>query len=225
MKKLAVFDIDGTIFRSSLVIELTEALVESGVFRPGIRKTYEKEYGNWLDRKSGYERYINALVRAFGKNITGLSVARVNKISEIIVEVHRNRVYRYTRDLVKKLRQKKYYVVALSYSPLHIVGPFAKKFGFHEVVGTTYESKNGRFTGEQTRPASDKAKILGTILKKRKLNLRGSVGVGDTESDIPFLEMVESPICFNPNMKLYRAARRNGWKVIVERKDVIYELN
>jgi len=32
MKKLAIFDIDGTIFRSSLTIELLESLIEEGVF-------------------------------------------------------------------------------------------------------------------------------------------------------------------------------------------------
>lgn len=70
----------------------------------------------------------------------------------------------------------------------------------------------------------NKALILQRAVKKEGLTLKGSIGVGDTESDIPFLELVEEAICFNPNEKLYRAARRNGWKIIVERKDVIYEL-
>jgi hypothetical protein len=30
-RKLAIFDIDGTVFRSSLLIELTDALVRDGV--------------------------------------------------------------------------------------------------------------------------------------------------------------------------------------------------
>jgi phosphoserine phosphatase len=36
--------------------------------------------------------------------------------------------------------------------------------------------------------------------------------------------MVETPICFNPNKKLYEYAKRSGWKIVVERKDVIYDL-
>ena len=43
-------------------------------------------------------------------------------------------------------------------------------------------------------------------------------------SDVPFLELVARPICFNPSSKLYRHAKRNKWNVVVERKDVIYEL-
>jgi phosphoserine phosphatase len=62
-------------------------------------------------------------------------------------------------------------------------------------------------------------------MAKENLILRGSVGVGDTESDIAFLKFVSRPICFNPNKKLYDHARRAGWEVVVERKDVIYQRN
>jgi len=48
--------------------------------------------------------------------------------------------------------------------------------------------------------------------------------MGDTESDIGFLKMVKHPIAFNPNLNLERVARRNGWKIIVEKKDVIYDI-
>jgi phosphoserine phosphatase len=47
---------------------------------------------------------------------------------------------------------------------------------------------------------------------------------GDTESDIPMLELVEIPIAFNPNKKLFEHAKARGWRTVVERKDVIYEL-
>lgn len=225
MKKIAIFDIDGTIFRSSLVIELTEALIQVGIFPRSAEKIYEKEHQNWMDRRGDYEKYIDAVVAAFGKFIKGKDVKKVNKISEQIINFHKNRVYVYTRDLVKQLRRKNYYVVAISYSPEKTVEVFCKNFGFHQIFGTTYTSKNEKFDGGHYRLASDKSKILKYVLKNKNLSLKGSVGVGDTESDIPFLKMVQNPICFNPNRKLYRAARRYGWKVRVERKDVIYELN
>jgi len=50
------------------------------------------------------------------------------------------------------------------------------------------------------------------------------VAVGDTEGDIGLLESVTQPICFNPNQALYTHAKRQGWKVVIERKDVIYHL-
>ena len=99
--------------------------------------------------------------------------------------------------------------------------------GFDKMYGLIYEiDRQKRFTGKilHAELISDKAEILKRAIEKEKLTLKGSVGVGDTESDITFLKMVEKPICFNPNQKLYQYAKRAGWKIIVERKDVIYHL-
>jgi phosphoserine phosphatase len=48
--------------------------------------------------------------------------------------------------------------------------------------------------------------------------------VGDSEADIPMLSAVEYPICFNPNSKLFAHAKEQNWTVVVERKDVVYEM-
>jgi phosphoserine phosphatase len=100
--------------------------------------------------------------------------------------------------------------------------------GFDKVYGRLLEldARARRFTGKGlfTELIFDKAKVLRRAAEKGGLTMRGSVGVGDTESDIPFLKLVDRPICFNPNKALYRAARRHGWPVVVERKDVIYEM-
>jgi len=72
---------------------------------------------------------------------------------------------------------------------------------------------------------SDKAKVLERAVQKEGLTLEGSIGVGDTEGDITMLSKVEQPICFNPNQLLYNEAKKQGWKIVVERKDVIYEIS
>ncbi|MEK7518545.1 MAG: HAD-IB family hydrolase, partial [Patescibacteria group bacterium] len=70
----------------------------------------------------------------------------------------------------------------------------------------------------------DKAKILKLAAAHHSLSLKGSIGLGDSEGDIPMLKLVDRPICFNPNSILYRHAKRQGWEIIVERKDVVYKL-
>ena len=72
--RLAIIDIDGTIFRSSLVIELCHGLVKAGVFPRASIKEIQKEYLAWLNRKGGYEAYINKVVKIYIKHI----VARNN---------------------------------------------------------------------------------------------------------------------------------------------------
>lgn len=83
-----------------------------------------------------------------------------------------------------------------------------------------------RFTGEIVEKSliENKATIIDRVIEHNGFTLEDSVGVGDTEGDIPLLSRVETPICFNPNQKLYKHAQEAGWQVVVERKDVIYTL-
>lgn len=227
MKKVAIFDVDGTIFRSSLLIEVVEEMIENGTLPESSREGYKTEELAWRDRKGTYEEYIEALVRSFTTHLKGVAYTDFDKAAKTVVEKYKDRVYRYTRDLVKVLKSKGYYLLAISQSPKGILDDFCKRLGFDKVYGRFYETgPSERFTGEiaDLHLIQNKANIVKRAVEKEGLTLDGSVGVGDTEGDIPLLELVENPICFNPNMALYKHAKRSGWKVVVERKDVIYEL-
>jgi phosphoserine phosphatase len=54
---------------------------------------------------------------------------------------------------------------------------------------------------------------------------QASIGVGDSESDIPMLSTIETPIAFNPTKSLYRHAMSEKWQIVIERKNVVYKLN
>ena len=226
-RKVAIFDIDGTIFRSSLLIEVVEVMIENKLFDFSARKEYEKEETEWLDRKGDYESYINAVVKVFMKNIKGISYEDFELAGKIVIERYKNRTYRYTRDLILSLKKKKYFLLAISQSPKGILDGFCEKLGFDKVYGRFYElDSSGKFTGKVINEdlISDKSNIVRRAMEKENLTLEASVGVGDTEGDISFLETVGEPICFNPNLKLYRHAKKKSWRVVVERKDVVYEL-
>ncbi|MBL7045695.1 MAG: HAD family phosphatase [Parcubacteria group bacterium] len=226
-KKVAIFDVDGTIFRSSLVVELTEALIDKGVFPKSTEAEYKKQYKKWVEREGDYEAYINSLVVAFMKNIKGIHYGDFSDLANEVVDEQNKRVYRYTRDLVKSLKKKNYFLLAISQSPKTILDGFCRSLGFDKVYGRVYElGPQDRFTGVviDEHLIENKTNIVYRAMEKEGLTLKNSIGVGDTEGDISFLEMVDNPICFNPNSKLYKHAKRMDWKVVVERKDVIYEL-
>lgn len=227
MKKVAIFDIDGTVFRSSLFIELVEALIEEGVFPKSAQAEYRKRKLAWLDREAGYEAYIGTMVKTFHRHIKGVPYKQFSQIGERVVAEHKNRVYRYTRDLIRDLKGKGYFLLAISQSPKSILEHFCKHLGFNKVYGRIYElGPEGCFTGAVTDEhlIANKANIVKRAIEKEGLTLKGSTGVGDTADDLSFLELVENPIAFNPNKALYRHAKRNTWPIVVERKDAVYEL-
>ncbi len=226
-KKVAVFDVDGTIFRSSLLIELVETLIERDVFPVAIRATYKRAYEEWFNREGSYDAYIKAVVDAFMKHIKGVSYGDFDEAVKLVVSRNQHRVYRFTRDLAEKLKKRGYYLLAISHSPKGVAELFCKKLGFDKVYGIFYElGPTDRFTGRviDEHLILNKGAVFKRAVQKENLTLSGSIAVGDTESDLPLFEMVEKPICFNPNSRLYKHAKRNNWKIVVERKDVIYEI-
>lgn len=223
----AFFDIDGTVFRSSLLIELVERLLDAGLFPKGAREEFDHLERRWRDREGKYEDYINALVKTFLKHIKGVHYGDFADIGREVVAEKSKRVYRYTRDLIAELRNDGYYLVAISQSPKTVLDEFCRQYGFDKVYGRMYEiGPQDRFTGEliDEHLIANKANIVARVIEKEGVSMRGSIAVGDTEGDIPLLEAVERPICFNPNQALFGHAGLRGWPVVVERKDVIYEL-
>ncbi len=226
-KKVAVFDLDGTVFRSSLLIELLEELVAEGIFPAQARKIYEKQYLDWFARKGSYEDYIAKVIETYGKLIAGIKAEKVWQAAQKVIAFQKNRVYCFTRNLISSLKGGRY-LLAISGSPREMVKNFGGEFGFNKVYGRIFAAnKQGRFTGQilYEEIIKDKGEILLRAVEKENLTLRGSIGVGDTEDDIPFLKLVECPIAFNPNAGLYRYAFKKKWPIVVERKDVIYKIN
>lgn len=228
-KKVAFFDIDGTIFRSSLLIKLVEALIQEEVFSPEVRDLYYQSYTAWRNREDTYEVYIADVINAFLSHIKGVPYGQFADIGKRVVRRHSKRVYRYTRDLVQELKQQDYELIAISQSPKTILDAFCAEYGFDKVYGRIYEiGPQNQFTGQVTDEhlIENKANIVKRVLERQpELTLEGSIAIGDTDGDIPLLEQVERAICFNPNQSLYTHAKRVGWEVMVERKDVIYKIS
>jgi len=197
MKKTAVFDIDGTIFRSSLLIETVEALLSARLFPESAREEFAGEFEKWLTRKGDYESYIGAVIEVFMKYIKGVAYAEFMDAVEKMMEQEKDKVYVYTRDLLKELKKKDYFLLAISQSPKSIVDKFCKNLGFDKAYGRIYElGPQNRFTGNVTdvHLIENKANIVRRAVEKEGLTLADSYGIGDTESDISFLELVEHPI-------------------------------
>ncbi len=226
-KKLAIFDIDGTIFRKNLAFELIDELVWMKVFPRETRKKLIHLYARWLEHKGTYEEYRDAIVKLYQENLTGHSKEEILRASRAVIPFYKDRTYVYSNRLIEKFKKENYNIIAISGSPIEIVEEFNKHLQFDEVFGTVYEMNDEeKYTGKIVfAPVIHKGHTVEQYLTENNLELEGSYGMGDTESDAKFLEIVENPIAFNPNLNLKKIAKKNGWKIVVEKKDVIYQIN
>jgi phosphoserine phosphatase len=162
----------------------------------------------------------------FLRELEGVSVAELQRCARVEVETHGRRVHMYTRDMALRLRRAGYQLIAISGSPQEILDLFLKPLGFDRAWGTVLaQDARGRYTGEVLEdPFGNKRRVLEGFVREAGVSLEGSVGMGDTLSDVGFLDVVRTPIAFNPNRDLFDVARERGWPIVVERKDVIYNL-
>jgi HAD superfamily hydrolase (TIGR01490 family) len=223
---LAVFDVDGTLFRRGLLPALTRRLVNEGVFSERVREELSEDYYAWVERRGSYDTYDRLVMDLFLRELEGVSVAELRRCARIEVQTHGRRVHIYTRDVALRLREAGYQLIAISGSPQEILDLFLKPLGFDRAWGTVLaQDDQGCYTGEVLEdPFKNKRRVLEGFVREAGVSLEGSVGMGDTLSDVGFLELVGIPIAFNPNRDLFDGARERGWPIVVERKDVIYNL-
>ncbi len=224
-KPIAIFDIDGTIFRNSLFIELHWKMVKEGIIPRSAITKLDKKYWQWVRRQGTYDEYLAEVIASFNKFIKGVPVVTMERLARHVVKNQSNIVYRYTRDLIESLR-KMYILVAISGSQHIVVKEFARAWGFDYYIGSEHEIIGKKFTGKGGWVASaNKKEALERLQKEHGFVLgKGSIAVGDTESDIPTLSLVDRAICFNPTSGLYKVAQKNGWEVVLERKDMILKI-
>lgn len=222
-RRFAVFDIDGTLIRWQLYHAVVEAIAKPSPHTLSAIKTVRRQWKTRTDKDS-FKKYELELIRIFESLLAELSPEDFAKAVGTAFEEYKDQVYTYTRDLIKELKAKDYLLFAISGSHIEIVEQLAKYYGFDDFVGTKYEQKSGRFTGNVQVGKYDKHLALESLVEKHQATHEGSIGVGDSKSDAAFLEIVEEPIAFNPDHELFEIAREKDWKIVVERKNIIYQL-
>jgi HAD superfamily hydrolase (TIGR01490 family) len=228
-RKVAFFDLDGTVFRGSLVGELVKELILMRYFSSDSGLKINEAHQKHKNRQISYTDYLNVIIEEYRHNLKSCTIDHFNQASDEVMRKKSDRVYTYTRDLINQYKQERYFLVAISGSLDIIVSKFADNMGFNLSFGAGLESVNGKFTGKHLNKNcyEDKSKVVQSFINKAdfEVDLANSIAVGDTSADISMLEMVGNPIAFNPDQILIKHAKEKGWEIIIERKDIIVRLD
>lgn len=223
-QRFAVFDIDGTIFRWQLYHELFDEFYRREIITPNAAAPVFAAREKWQHRKGSYRAYEDALSSVLEENIVGVPLKTVEDAAEAIIASNGDRIYRYTTDLIATLRKKDYLILAISGSQEQLVKRFATLHNIDVSYGSRFIVEDGIIIKRESALYGHKAEILRELVSKHGLDWTDSYAIGDTQSDADMLRLVEHPIAFNPDRGLYDIAHKEGWPIVVERKDIIYEL-
>lgn len=225
--KFAVFDIDGTVIRWQLYHAIVSELADRGHLFEGASIAINDARMTWKKRahKGSYSDYEHKLIDIYNEALSRVKVSDFQEAVDAVFEEHKDQVYTYTRDLIRELKAQEYMLLTISGSQQEIIDKLAAYYGFDDAVGNIYEQKNGYFTGKSMGVIGKKGEVLQQLIAKHNLSTAGSIAVGDSGGDIDMFNIVEQPIAFNPDTVLYEEAKKQNWKIVLERKSVVYQLN
>ncbi|HMA46476.1 MAG TPA: HAD-IB family hydrolase [Frankiaceae bacterium] len=214
-RSLAVFDLDGTLLSSTVVesylwLRLAD-LPPTGRLReltavaralPGYLRAERQDRGRLV--RAVYQRYAGAdpveLDRLVDEAVGDVVLARVNPAAVRRVREHREAGHR---------------TVLLTGALELLTRPLAPLFD--EVVATRLAvGPDGRCTGRLAAAplvGDARAAWLGHHARRTGADLSASWAYADSQSDLPMLRAVGHPVAVNPDVALFRHARRAGWPV------------
>ncbi len=225
-RQFAVFDIDGTIVRTSLMQLVVKELVNRGQLDGAAAGDIDRILHDGRQRvdDSVFGGYMQQAFDLLLKNIAeGLDVIDYQETISSVANSLNSTTYVYTRQLINTLKKNNFFLIAISGGEQRAVQAVTKTLGFDACAAGVYYSDDGKkITGEVQKFESKKDAVLQAIIAKYELNAKGSMAVGDTSNDVVMFNLVAQPIAFNPNQALFKIAREKGWMVVLERKDVVY---
>jgi HAD superfamily hydrolase (TIGR01490 family) len=226
LKKFAAFDIDGTLIRWQLYHVMVDKLAGAGALGPNAKQSLREARMNWKRRQhqDSFKEYERLIVRLYESALIHMSTKDFDRFVTDIIDEYKDQTYVYTRDLLRDLKAKGYFTLIISGSHHELIEQVGRYYGFDDWLGSQYVRSGESYSGKKNIVSTDKASALRSLVKKHGLDYRDSLAIGDSASDIAMLELVEQPIAFNPDKILFEKAKEKSWPVVVERKNMIYEL-
>ena len=215
-KRVAFFDVDGTLLKSTIV--------HYYIYLRSVRMPFPLKYF-WLIGflpKTVYYLILDSISRTrfnqvFYRNYRGLEVAEVKALSAEMFETSlRPKIFAEAVSQIQEHQEEGIDVVLVTGSLNFIVQPIADYLGVDAVLAPQLREEDGRFTGELTTVpliGEEKAKAVRSYANQHEISLEESYAYGDSGSDLPLLECVGNPVAVNPGKKFRQIACESGWEI------------
>lgn len=225
-KTAAIFDIDGTIFRDSLLLKHLEKGVQYDLFPVALEEEIKPYKRAWENRELDYDDYLNHAAVFYTKYLKGKNVDDVEFVARKVLEKEGKKLYTYTKDRIEWHKEQGHEIIFISGSPNFLVDKLAEQLGAKVVYSSVYVTKDSVFTGDVIPMWDSKSKETVMNGLAKFFDFATSYAYGDTSGDYEMLMSVAYPTAINPNQKLLNQLQKveTNCKIVVERKDVIYHI-
>ena len=215
-KKVAFFDVDGTLLKSTIV--------HCYIWMRSAKAPFPLKH-LWLVGffpKIAYYLILDSISRTrfnqvFYRNYCGMNAAEIKALSTEMFESYlRPKIFSEAVSQIQEHKKHGTVVVLVTGSLDFIIQPIADYFAVDSVLAAKLCEQNGQFTGELTTIpliGEEKAKVMRDYADQHEISLEESYAYSDSQSDLPMLECVGNPVVVNPEKSLRQKALKSGWEI------------
>jgi putative phosphoserine phosphatase/1-acylglycerol-3-phosphate O-acyltransferase len=216
MGKSAVFiDLDRTLLSQASGQVLNKALMDEGVLPqgrtlPGDRLLYA------VNNRLGENLLSMGLVRAAARVAKGWRQDQVQAAGKRAVPELTELVAPFAPQYLAAFREAGHQLVLSTTTPVDMITPFAEAMGFDAVIATSYETKDGRYTGRLYEGfvwGTGKLKAVRAWAEGEGIDLDDCHACSDSVFDTPLLASVGWPHAVNPDPSLTVIATARRWPI------------
>ncbi len=214
--KSAVFiDLDRTLLAHASGQVLNRALVDEGVLPEG-RSVPGDRFLYAINDRLGENLLSMGLVRAAARVARGWSQEQVQAAGRRAVAALSELVAPFAPQRLAAFRAEGHRLVLSTTTPVDLVAPFAEAFGFDDLIATTYEAKDGLYTGRLYEGfvwGTGKLRAVKEWADDHGVDLIDCHACSDSIFDVPLLSSVGSPHAVNPDPTLTLVASVRRWPI------------
>lgn len=212
---LAIFDLDNTLIADDSDFLWGQFLVDRGIVD---KNHYEAANAKFYE---DYKQGCLDIVEFLGFSLAPLAAHDPEQLyqwrDEFVETLIKPITLEAAHALVEQHRAAGDTLLVITATNRFVTEPIVKLYGIDNLLATTPEFKDGRYTGNFIDTPcfqAGKVKQLRDWLSTSTLNLDGSCFYSDSHNDLPLLELVEKPVAVDPDDKLRATAEQAGWPII-----------
>lgn len=213
----AFFDLDNTVMQGASLFHFGRGLYKRRFFhkRDLARFVWQQIYFRFIGSE-------NPEHMADARN-SALSIVQGHRVSELMTigeeiydEYMAERIWPGTRALAQAHLDAGQKVWLVTAAPVETATIIARRLGLTGALGTVAESVGGVYTGKlvgEPLHGPAKAEAVRALAAAEGLDLERCAAYSDSANDIPMLSLVGHPYAVNPDGRLRKHAREQGWRL------------
>lgn len=213
----AFFDLDNTVMQGAALFHFGRGLYKRKFFhsRDLLRFAWQQAYFR-LAGSEDPEHMADARDSALSI-VKGHRVEELMSIGEEIYDEYMaGKIWPGTRALAQAHLDAGQRVWLVTAAPLETATIIARRLGLTGALGTVAEHVGGVYTGRlvgEPLHGPAKAEAVRALAVAEELDLARCAAYSDSANDIPMLSLVGHPYAINPDGRLRRHAREQGWRL------------